>query len=315
MRASLSGRRKGWLKNIQVKLFSVVCAMVIWFYVATDNRFDHTQSVSLQLVNQSDGFILTDRMPENVLVRFRGSGKALLTLMSRDKYIEIDLGKVDGSAMFPLDRGMIQGVPAGLDVEPLRIVEPETVYVRLDRLAIKRLPVRFAAILNPLDGYTQVGSVHLVPDSISISGPRMYVNRMDEVQTEDVHFDNLMKDISGTLHLLTPEFETLAYSEKSVQFFADFQRIGERIISEIPVVVTNVPRGLSVSAVPSTLSLRLEGGVNVLAAMSVEDIIATIDYGSRYRYRGNKIPANIQVPEGITFSESRPRSFELVVER
>ena len=80
MSASLSGRHKHWLNNIGVKLFSVVCALLLWFYVATDNRFDHSQSVSLQLVNQPEGMILTDPIPTDVLVRFRGSGRDLLTL-------------------------------------------------------------------------------------------------------------------------------------------------------------------------------------------------------------------------------------------
>lgn len=315
MKAFLSGRRKGWLKNIGVKLFSVAGALLLWFYVATDDRFDHNQKVSLQLVNQPQGVILTDPIPSDVLVRFRGSGRDLLTLMSRDKHIEIDLGAVNRSASIVLDRRMIQGIPTDMDVEPLRIVEPETVHVRMDRRAVKSVPVLSNAELRPLDGYIQVGSIILDPDSIVISGPRMYVSDVSEIPTETVVFDHLMKEIDGRLPLVPPAYETLVYSETSVAFSADFQRIGERIISEIPIVVEHVPRGLRVTAVPSTLSLKLQGGVNVLSGMRAEDVVATIDYRSRYRYSGNKIPATIVVPEGITFSESRPQSFELVVER
>ena len=45
------------------------------------------------------------------------------------------------------------------------------------------------------------------------------------------------------------------------------------------------------------------------------NVYETIDFRRRRQYRGTRIPAKIDVPEGITFSDARPASFELIVER
>ena len=296
-------------------MFPLVCGLFLWFYVTTDNQFDHTQYVSLRVINKPSGYILAEPIPSRARVRFRGKGKNLLSLGYRDKRIEIDLQERAREAVIPLEPGMIKGIPSGAEIHPLRIVEPETVRVRLDRFAAKMVPVKPAMVLLPLDGYTQVGSVVLDPDSVVVSGPKGYVDEILEVSTEDLEYKNLLKEIRGKIALASAGRATLNYSSRAVEFKADIQRIGERVMTEIPIVVLNVPARLKVTAVPSTLSLRIQGGVNVLSKLRKEDVVASIDYGSRHRYRGEKVPANIQVPPGITFSESRPESFELVVER
>lgn len=315
MKISLLGHRKGWLKNIQIKLFSLVCGLFLWFYVTTDNQFDHTQHVALHVVNKPSGYILADSIPSHVQVRFRGKGKELLSLGYRNKRIEIDLRERGTEAVIPLTKEMIKGMPTGSDIYPLRIVEPETVRVQLDQFASKKVPVTSALVLTPLDGYIQVGDVAFEPDSVVISGPRRVVGRIDEVTTVPRKYNNLLKEISGKVPLAEAEYAMLDYSSKDIHFAVDVQRIGERTIRDVPVRVLNAPTSIKVNVVPSTLSLRIQGGVSVLSKIEKEDIVVSIDYSSRYRYRGKKVPANVQVPPGIIFSESRPKSFELIVER
>ena len=76
----------------------------------------------------------------------------------------------------------------------------------------------------------------------------------------------------------------------------------------------NVPRGIKVSVIPTSLSIRLQGGVEVLKKVDKNKIQATINY-YRNRNKGNRIPATIQVPKDISFSDVKPQKFELLVEK
>ena len=308
-------RYKKWLNNYKVKIFSLLSALFLWFYVVTDNRFNHTIQVPLHLTNRPQGWILQEPIPSRIKVQFRGSGKDLLNFLYRDKRIELDLRQMRREKIFVITTDMIRGIPLGMAVTPQRIVGPDSVMVRLDRLAEKNVVIRSRIAIVPADGYIQVGNVSFEPDSILVSGPESYVNQITEAVTDSQEFRSVIKRIEDKIPLAHPAWETVTYGLSRVRFKADIQRIGERTITEIPVTVTSVPRGIRVIVVPSTLSLRVQGGVNILSELERDDIVATIDYRRRYQYTGKRIPAKIDVPEGITFSDVRPEYFELIVER
>ncbi|MBN2030236.1 YbbR-like domain-containing protein [bacterium] len=312
MKSTLIYRHK-WFNHFKIKCLSLICALILWFFIATDKYYEHTLNVSLNLINQPAEMILKDPVPSNVQVNFGGSGKELINLGFRNKYIEIDLDETKQTATIPITVNMITGIPT--DVVPLNIVEPDSVRITLDRLAEKKVPIHPNIALIPLDGYIHVGSVIIDPDSINIWGPESLVNSVDQIDTEEKEYRNVIKEIQEKIDLIPPSFETVHYSLNKVHFTADIQRIGERIISDIPIQVTNAPQNVNVIVVPSTLSLRLQGGVKVLSNVDKEDIIARINYLSRNRYERTQIPAIVQVPPDISFSDVKPPFFELIVER
>jgi len=304
-----------WFYNSKAKIFSLLTALFLWFYVVTDNQFDHMVNIPLHVVNKPKGWILIRPIPSKVKVLFRGTGKNLLSLTYRDKFIELNLHQSPRTKQLPITVNMIKGIPAGNTIIPVRVIEPESVTVRLDKFTVKKVPIHPNIKLVTLDGYIQVGNLILQPDSVVVSGPKSLVNAISEIPTEKKEYKNVLKEIQGKIPLSLPEEPTLRYSLNSVQFRADIQRIGERVLRDIPIKVTHVSSNMKVSALPSTLSLKLQGGVKLLSKLKKEDVAATIDFRSRYRYRGKKIPATINLPNGIDFSDVKPQFFELVVER
>ncbi len=302
-----------WFTHFKIKCFSLLCALIIWFFISTEKYYEYTLGVSLNLINQPTEMVLKDPVPSHVKVNFGGSGKELINLGFRNKYIEIDLDEIRTTASLPITVNMITGIPT--DIVPLDIVEPDTIHLTLERLAEKKAPIHSHITLIPLDGYIHVGSIVIDPDSINIWGPESLVNSIDTIYTQAKEYRNVIKEIQESIDLIPSSFETVHYSLNTVRFTADIQRIGEKIISDIPIQVTNAPQNVNVIVVPSTLSLRVQGGVKVLSNVNKEDIIAQINYLSRNRYERTQIPATIDVPPDISFSDVRPPFFELIVER
>jgi hypothetical protein len=305
---------KKLLQNPKVKLYSFLVALLLWFYIVTENSYNHTVKVDLCLINQPSGWILTRAIPDKIKIQFRGSGRDLMALGSKKLHIDLDLEETIKDITFPISIEDIKGMSEGTSVEPLKVIEPMSVRVHLDQLHEKIIPIHSNIIFEFMDGYTQVGVVELEPDSVKIYGPGAFVDAITEVYTDSVKYENILKEITGKVDITPPEMETISYSLKKVRFRCDVQRIGERFIADIPVRVTNVPRNQKVTVAPSTFSLKLQGGVKILSKLKKEDIIATIDF-QHQRYRGKKIPATIQVPPGITFTDSKPSSFEIFIEQ
>lgn len=308
-------RYKKWFSHSKVKTFSLLSALVLWFYVVTDDRFTHTVRVPLHLINQSRDRILKEPIPSNVRVLFEGSGRDLVNMSFEEKRIELNLHQITTYWVFPITVDMIKGIPSGMDVSPQRIIDPDSVIVVLDRFAEKKVPLVPDIELRPADGYIQVGDIHIQPDSIIVRGPASVVDTLSEVATVSEAYSSVIKAIRNQIYLKPPVSEAVEYSADRVQFSIDIQRIGEKLITEIPVLVTHVPSNIKVTVVPSTFSLKVQGGVNILSKLTRDDIVAIIDFRRRSQYRGKRNPTEIEVPEGLTFSDAKPKDFEIIVER
>ncbi len=304
-----------WFYNYRIKLFSLLSALLLWFYVITDNNFEYALKVPVHLINMPSDWMLTQPIPLHIKVLFSGSGKSLLSLHYRKKRMDINMKRIHNKVLLPLSIDMIQGIPEDLNVVPLKIISPESIFIELDRFITKKLPIQAQISIIPMDGYTQVGEISILPDSLVVSGPQSLVNNIDKIMTEEKTYRNLVKPLSNKIAIIPPQWETVQYAASQTTFYADIQRIGEKTISEIPVQVIGLPKNMKATVIPSTLSVKLQGGVKILSKIKKEDIKATIDFRKRTLYDRKKMPAIIKLPPEISLSDVRPEFFELVVER
>jgi YbbR domain-containing protein len=164
-------------------------------------------------------------------------------------------------------------------------------------------------------GYVQIGAVRMEPDSVLVSGPESLIADIHEISTTVKRFENLIREVKGHVELEPPPWETVHYTAGRVRFEADIQRLGERVLKNLPIQVTHVPANIKeVKVVPSTLTMTVRGGVKILAQLKPEDIKVTIDYRTQRRVP-KRAKAVINIQENLDFTDVRPQFFELVVER
>ena len=303
-----------FIHNYKIKLFCLISALFFWYYITIESQFEYIYEVPFHLVNPPTGRILLHPVPSRVKVRFKGTGRAFINLrFIQDRKMILDLRRANLNGTIPLTIDMIRDVPSGLNVKPLSVVEPETIHLEWDRMAEKRVPVLSQIRLVPADGYVQVGDIAFEPDSVRIRGPQSEVDSIQEVYSEKRTYEGLIKGIKDKIALQMNASNVLQYSVRMVRFNAQIQRLGEKVLQNIPVQAVHVPGNLRVAIVPPTLMLKIQGGVDLLAHLKKEDVTATIDYRNRNRHNAGRYPAMIQIPKDITFSEVEPKVFELWV--
>jgi len=304
-----------WLSNYKVKLLSLCSALFLWFYVVTDNIYEYPIQVPIRVSALPEDKVLLKPLPEEARVLFSGTGKAFLSQSFRMKRLDLDLSNAANVETIELASSMIRGIPRGEIFRPIRVLDPDSISVHLDTRKIKRIPIRPQFTIDPTDGYTQVGGIELEPDSITLSGPAQIVDTIQVIRTERKQFISKSKTVRGKIGFIPLASEMVQVSDLNSEYVIDIQRIHEITIEEIPVRVINVPSRVKVTVVPSTLSLKLRGGVDLLMQITPDDIQASIDYRTRNRYRSKRIPASIEVPSNISFSNAKPKFFELLIER
>jgi YbbR domain-containing protein len=303
-------------RNYQIKIVVVIIAVFIWFFVVTENDYEYVMEVPVKVINIPQGMVLFNEIPKNAKVKIKGSGKALIALsVSRGARLELDLSDVHHKKTFFLQpKNVLLSRPAG-SIETQEIISPDSMTVVLDEFQIKKTPVVAKIKAKTAPGYTIVGDVLINPDSVIISGPKRIVSQIDKVFTSEVEYSDLEFDLNDTVPLAAVPSEKVDTSVKQVDIFLNVQKLLEVTINEVPVEVRNAPRNITVHVVPSTLSLVLEGGGELLSSVSREDIVAYIDYSRVKGSPHKEHPAYIETPPGVSYRDVRPKLFKFVFER
>jgi YbbR domain-containing protein len=304
------------VENLRVKLLVGALAILFWFAVVTENFYEYDVDVPIVAINVPEGKIIANDLPAKARVRFEGKGRALLSLLfSREARVVLDLANVRRRHAFALQRQMVQARRSGAELNPLHILYPDTVWVKLANVLEKRVRVSANVKITTIPGYTVVQPFHFQPDSITISGPEEIVRSIDSVTTVYKEFSNLQHSLAERFRLQPfPASQRLAFSENAVQVRVDVEKLIEMTLQEIPVQVQNAPAHLKVTPVPSTLSLTVEGGEKLLLNLKKEDIIAYIDYTRMRDTAATGHPAYIRTPDGVRYRDVKPARFKLILE-
>lgn len=308
-------RIKNLFREYKVKIVVFFIALLLWFHVVTEQYYEYDYWIPIEPANIRSGKVIENKIPKRALVKFRGKGKALIALSNANVKIILDLNEVERYAKIELRKEDVNIMPRRLNVEALAVIKPDSVEIILGRAKTKLVPITPNISVEPEAGYTVVGGVRVEPDSVMVKGPEKLLGEIKRVLTERKIYKSAKKDVFGKVKLIPPSDERLSIEMEEVHFFADVQKLAEKTITNVPIKVINIPKKLKVTVVPSTLSLKLEGGVDLLLTLTREDIMAYIDYRRYRKSKEGKVPAIIKTPQGTRFAEVFPKSFSLIIER
>ena len=302
--------------NYKIKLVAFIVAIFIWFVVVTENEYESVIEVPILTVNLAPDKVILNNLPASAKVKIKGSGKDLIALgVGRGGRIELDLSDADDSKTFVLTPQTVLLSRVNEGIQSMEVLAPDSVVVTLDSFYGKKIPIMPNVRVKVAPGFTTVGNLLLKPDSVLVSGPLSLVTTVSEIATIERDFTDLTFDLDENLPLKKPPFDKLDMSVQQTHIFQDVQQLTELSVTGIPVQVRNAPSNLSIYVVPSTMSLVLEGGGDLLAALDRHDIAAYIDYDRVKNAPGLAHTAVIEPPPGITPRDAQPKTFKLVFEK
>lgn len=299
--------------NFKYKITVGFLAVLLWFFVKTEDNYRYSFNVSTEVVNLGTDRVITNQLPKKIKATFWGKGRTLFTVMLRNDVAYIlDVGKIDGSVLLPLDKSNIK-LMRTTEVEALNIVEPKEIKIDIEKLITKKVAISNKSKIETLPGYTVVGDTKLIPDSVEIMGPKSTIKLISEVSTQDKTFRKIKKDVDKKVRLVVPDIPHVSLNIEHVQVFADVQKLMEKPFRNIPVQVINPPPENNAIVIPSTLSLVLVGGTDVLLNVSRDEIKAYIDYEKVKLSKDKTHPAYMIIPKGIRSRDVSPTHFKIVV--
>ncbi|MFC1629152.1 YbbR-like domain-containing protein [Gemmatimonadota bacterium] len=297
--------------NTGLKIGSLTVALLLWFHIATEkDSFERTVEIPLQVVGIAEGYVIAEEVPATWPVRFRGNGKRLLTLRLRDLAVRVDASDITSIGSLTLG---VENViyPETLDLEVLEVLPPEQILIRVDRLEQVRLPVRTPADIQTASGYTRVGEIVAIPDSVTLTGPARDLARLTSVEIDTLRRRRVRDPVDIEVPVLIPSIYNSTVEPTIVRIVQDIQELGERIFEDIPITFIGTDRPERFLAEPRSASVTVQGGTRLLETLSREDIRLLLDMSQIPPDGLTLVEPRIELPRGISLKLLEPPFFRV----
>ena len=312
-----------FFKNIVFPFGAFLLAILLWFFVISDNQYTMMLDLPIEARNLNSQKTYLEEVPGSASVILKGKGRDLFKSYLLQNYTDfklvLDLDGISQEYEFILNdyfennpRKVV--IPSSHNVSFVEVVYPNRIKISLDEIMKKKVPIISNIQSSVKDGYTQVGLTKFKPDSLTIIGPEVELNKIDEIYTVKDTLLNLTKSYGGSIDLVSQN-RLIKYSIEKINYFLDIQQISERIIVDIPVKVINKVSGIRVFPSPQTVSLTVVGGVSQIADIKPFDISVIVDF-KLWKLEKNFYAPKITVPFDIlSWKDLSPRTIELGVAR
>jgi hypothetical protein len=277
--------------DIQIKLGSLVLAVLLWFFVVTDIEYFFDIEIPLRVDGLSEEKAFNNELPEVVTARFRGKGHTLLwaemTMPLSETGLVLDLSKTKNTQVYYLNEYYEEHpdkfiLPRDYNLELISIVEPESVWVSVEKLAEKELNVNAHVDLKVAEGYMLIGVVNVNPARIKVRGPASLLNELTSIDVPSLSLVNVDTDVNQTLPISLEPKQLFSIDTSMVTITADIQSIGTVAFYNINIRLDNVPSNVEVSVIPQTIGVEVEGGLDRLLELGSADFTLSFDYGANW---------------------------------
>ncbi len=169
--------KKWFLKNIEIKFFSLFLAVILWVYIASGENpiIENYIDVSLTINNLKENLVIKE-IPGNISIGIRGP-KDILTNLSPDKISGIiDLSEISESGVYKVK---VEAEPPQR-VKIIRII-PSEIKVEIERILTKSMEVAYSFIGTPEKGYSLAGAPEFNHSIIKIKGAQSKLDSIKQI--------------------------------------------------------------------------------------------------------------------------------------
>ncbi len=299
--------------KVQVSIFFL--ALFFWFMVKMGKDYDYTTNIPLSITINNENSWLKYPPPNFARVEFSGRGIDLLRLNFYNPVYEIDLSAGREQMVLNLSnhREFVR-IPREVDVQVKSVISPIELQFDLDERKEKKVPVIVKADLKTENGFVFVNAI-AEPESIMVIGPAIYVDTLTKIYTLPKEYRNVNLAFEDQFDILQNNTFYVQYKPQKAEVLFDIQRLAEKEVENVPVKMVNVPDNYEVVPLPSMVTVYVKGGEKVLAEAGADQFLVTINFKKDWKPGNKRVKADVSTHLNVTYTELRPATFELIVQK
>jgi YbbR domain-containing protein len=298
-------------------------AILLWIFVVSNNEYEILFDFPIEARNLNSQKAHKKELPPFITAKIGGVGRDLFKALIIKKYsgfkLVLDLESVSQEYEFSLNDYFKKYpekvvIPSKYNINFIEIIYPNKIKISLDDYDVKIVPVISNIIINPSPGHTQVSNIEISPMKIEIAGPKEELILINHVETIFDTLNNLKNPNTFDIDIRSLG-KLINFSVQKVNVFLDIQEISERIISDIPVQVINIPNNIRVFPSPQTVSLTIVGGYKRISNITSDEIKIIIDFNN-WNHLNQFYEPLVNPPSNIIeWRDLSPKNLEIGVAR
>ena len=302
-------------KKYHIVIASILFATLTWILVNLRYEYTVVKHFPVILENIKEGKALKHPIPQNVNVRFKGTGWSLVELyLLPVKNYSIDLSTVGSEDFIVTGRELAEHIKLPTELQPLDI-KPDTMILALEDYKEKRVPVVTNIMVSFREGYGQVGPIHVVPESVVVGGAKSMIENISSWLTNFTRFDELRAPVDTDIPMDEPSTYSVKPMNHSVHLTIDVQPFAEKTFIGVPVTVLSVPQNREVIFIPPRMDVIVRGGIDRLSKLSNEDFKAAVNYQSLFQDSAASVVPNLTFPEEVNVISKKPEQFQYIIRK
>lgn len=295
-----------FIKPLSMQIFSIIIAFFLWFYVLSSAETKLEKKVQVHYVVPED-FAIVNRVPKTIIYSLNGPKALVRNLAGKEEHIKINISNIYRSGQttyeFNIDSLGIK-FPFGINIEN---VKPNTIQVELEKKLTKEVPVSLQTVGDiPSDHKLMQWSV--VPNKITITGPRSLVRTYDEVKTLPISLSNLIESgtISSNLYHIDDRVEL---SNKKVDYQFEVQPTrANMVIKNIPIHYLTTKNVGNANRRTVNLMVLAENNIDLNLKKEKIKVIAVVPDDAKGQI---DIELKAELPKGLYLLEIMPKKVEV----
>lgn len=305
-------------KKFLVFLFFLVLSGAFWLMMTLNETYDNEYSVPMRLVNIPKNVIITDELPDTVLVTIRDKGFNLLNYEIGHKLIPLEIDFADYA-----NKGTGHGVVSPVDVQRLlakqlygssKVTEVSTVPIDFffNYGTAKRVPVRIYGKIVPEQNY-YLSNTRFQPDSVTVYGNNETLKGIKYAYTEYVRVVNLDDTLTQVVSLRKMRGIKCVPAVIRMTLYPDF--LMEESV-EVPIEAVNMPDGKILRMFPSKVKVSFVIGASMFKMIKPEQFSVVADYSRLEKGPADKCDIYLRTyPHGISNVKLDLTSVDYLIEQ
>ena len=264
--------------KVQFFLIFVIISTLFWLLTRFSNSYSGQVVFDVAYFNIPKE-IVVESAPEKVAVTIEASGFQLLLYQVFGSTLNVNLQ----NAQLENEKGYVNLIEQQTYLESqladktiISLFTPSQLGFQFKRLVQKKIPIRLTSDIAFKTGYNYQEPPALIPDSITLLGPRDQIAGIQFVNTQLLEKSSLEKDFSETLRLQIPE-GVVSLSNQVVIVNAKITQFTE-LTFNLPVQVNNNPSGTKIRLFPKEVQIRVLVPMSLAKNVLAQDFNAAVDF-------------------------------------
>ena len=314
----MSEKIKNPFKSTKLKAFFFFLMLATFFWALTkfSRQYTATAAASIHYANIPDNTLMTDDNLKEITFDLSTNGFEFLFYKLKRPRIDIDVRRYyseGDSLVIVSENELIKLITSRLKADlAVRNLSVNQLGVNLDKIISKKIPIKVKTDFSYKDGFRPLGSLQVIPDSIIVSGPSVYLETIDFVETEVLSGENLDTSVSVSATISSFENAKVIVDPKEVLVSITVAEFSQKEIN-LTIELINVPQGVIVKLIPNTVSLTFNASVDDFKNITDKDFKVICDYDQRNEDENFMIPKLVESSDRVMNVELDTKKIDYLI--